>query len=289
MRQRAGRQPLPLHGLPGHRRGRLRARRGARRHERRRARTRVAAPQVGRSMQRLDGREKLRGEAEFVGDMTVPRMLHGKVLRSPVPHARIVSIDTSRGRGHARRRLRADGRATWLTSIPTGATRSGTGRSSPSTGCASTASRSPPSRPTTRPTAERALLADRRRVRGAARSRARVDEALAPGRAAGATTGPLRPGLFHGLGELPPRDGNVCYRYRHRPRRGRGRVRARRHRGRGRVHLPRRLPVRDGDPHGRSPRSSGTRSRCGRPASTRSSCAPRSRRCSSVPLSARCA
>ena len=26
--------------------------------------------------------------------------------------------------------------------------------------------------------------------------------------------GELRPGLFHGLGELPPRDGNVCYRYR---------------------------------------------------------------------------
>ncbi len=58
--------------------------------------TRIAAPQVGRSMQRLDGREKLRGEAEFVGDMTVPRMLYGKVLRSPVPHARIVSIDASR-------------------------------------------------------------------------------------------------------------------------------------------------------------------------------------------------
>src|SRR5439155_8397657 len=26
--------------------------------------------------------------------------------------------------------------------------------------------------------------------------------------------GPIRPGLFHGLGELPPREGNVCYRYR---------------------------------------------------------------------------
>src|SRR5205807_2835232 len=26
--------------------------------------------------------------------------------------------------------------------------------------------------------------------------------------------GPLRPGLFNGLGELPPREGNVCYRYR---------------------------------------------------------------------------
>ena len=24
----------------------------------------------------------------------------------------------------------------------------------------------------------------------------------------------MRPGLFHGLGTLPPRDGNVCYRYR---------------------------------------------------------------------------
>ncbi len=24
----------------------------------------------------------------------------------------------------------------------------------------------------------------------------------------------MRAGLFHGLGELPPRDGNVCYRYR---------------------------------------------------------------------------
>ena len=46
-------------------------------------------------MPRRDAREKLRGQAQFVGDMVVPRMLHGKVLRSPVAHARIVSIDTS--------------------------------------------------------------------------------------------------------------------------------------------------------------------------------------------------
>ena len=58
--------------------------------------TRLGAPQVGRSVQRLDGREKLRGEAEFVGDMVVPRMLYGKVLRSSVPHARIASLDVSR-------------------------------------------------------------------------------------------------------------------------------------------------------------------------------------------------
>ena len=46
-------------------------------------------------MRRVDAGEKLRGEAQFVGDIVVPGMLHGKVLRSPVPHARIVSIDTS--------------------------------------------------------------------------------------------------------------------------------------------------------------------------------------------------
>ena len=57
----------------------------------------VAEPrtQIGRSAPRRDAREKLRGQAQFVGDMLIPRMLHGKVLRSPIAHGRIVSIDTS--------------------------------------------------------------------------------------------------------------------------------------------------------------------------------------------------
>ena len=55
----------------------------------------TASGQVGRSMRRVDAGEKLRGEAQYVGDMIVPGMLHGKVLRSPVAHARIVSIDAS--------------------------------------------------------------------------------------------------------------------------------------------------------------------------------------------------
>src|SRR5207237_7390882 len=42
-----------------------------------------------------DAREKVRGRAEFVGDLVVPRMLHGRVLRSPLAHAHIVSLDTS--------------------------------------------------------------------------------------------------------------------------------------------------------------------------------------------------
>ena len=46
-------------------------------------------------MARSDAAEKLRGDAQYVGDLVVPRMLHGQVLRSPYAHARIVSIDTS--------------------------------------------------------------------------------------------------------------------------------------------------------------------------------------------------
>ena len=51
--------------------------------------------QIGRSHPRLDAHEKLRGQAQFVGDLLVPRMLHGRVLRSTVPHALIRSIDAS--------------------------------------------------------------------------------------------------------------------------------------------------------------------------------------------------
>ena len=48
---------------------------------------------VGRSVARVDGIDKVTGQAKFVGDITVPGMLYGKILRSPYAHARIVSID----------------------------------------------------------------------------------------------------------------------------------------------------------------------------------------------------
>jgi len=51
---------------------------------------------VGKSVNRLDGLEKVTGKAVFCADITLPQMLHAKVLRSPHPHARIVSIDTSK-------------------------------------------------------------------------------------------------------------------------------------------------------------------------------------------------
>jgi CO/xanthine dehydrogenase Mo-binding subunit len=51
---------------------------------------------VGRSVPRVDGVEKVTGTAKFLGDLVVPGMLHGKILRSTYPHARILSIDTSK-------------------------------------------------------------------------------------------------------------------------------------------------------------------------------------------------
>lgn len=50
---------------------------------------------VGRNVARVDGVEKVTGKAKFVGDLNVPGMLYGKILRSPYPHARIRSIDAS--------------------------------------------------------------------------------------------------------------------------------------------------------------------------------------------------
>ncbi len=51
---------------------------------------------VGHSVARVDGLEKVTGQAKFVGDLAVPGMLYGKILRSIFPHARIRSIDVSR-------------------------------------------------------------------------------------------------------------------------------------------------------------------------------------------------
>ena len=50
---------------------------------------------VGHSVARVDGFDKVTGKAKFVGDITVPGMLHGKILRSTYPHARLRSVDTS--------------------------------------------------------------------------------------------------------------------------------------------------------------------------------------------------
>jgi len=50
---------------------------------------------VGVPRRRVDGRAKVTGQTAFADDLTLPRMLHCKLLRSPHPHARINGIDVA--------------------------------------------------------------------------------------------------------------------------------------------------------------------------------------------------
>ena len=48
---------------------------------------------IGTPVKRLDGPDKVAGRARYTFDISRPGMLHAKILRSPHPHARIVSVD----------------------------------------------------------------------------------------------------------------------------------------------------------------------------------------------------
>ena len=50
---------------------------------------------VGVSIDRVDGIKKVTGQAKYVDDMKMARMLYAQVKRSPYAHAKILSIDTS--------------------------------------------------------------------------------------------------------------------------------------------------------------------------------------------------
>jgi xanthine dehydrogenase YagR molybdenum-binding subunit len=55
-----------------------------------------ASPSViGTRVQRLDGPDKVTGRAKYTFDIARPGMLYGRIVRSPYPHARVVSVDTS--------------------------------------------------------------------------------------------------------------------------------------------------------------------------------------------------
>jgi 4-hydroxybenzoyl-CoA reductase subunit alpha len=53
---------------------------------------------IGKPLARVDAVAKVTGRAVYADDMLLPRTLHCRILRSPHPHARIVSIDTSAAR-----------------------------------------------------------------------------------------------------------------------------------------------------------------------------------------------
>ncbi len=173
--------------------------------------TEARPAEVGRSRPRKDAWEKLRGQAMYVGDMEVPGMLIGKVLRSQVPHGRIVSIDAAQAAAMK-----------GVVAVLTGEDLRDLDH--PYFGHA---------------IKDRPVIAiDRVRFHGepvvavAAEDEATADAALrtivveyeelpvldtiekaTADDAPPLHSGPVVPGLFHGLGNIGERDGNVAYRY----------------------------------------------------------------------------
>src|SRR5712671_4263093 len=50
---------------------------------------------IGKALRKVDAVAKVMGATRFADDLSFPRMLYCKLLRSTEPHARIVSIDTA--------------------------------------------------------------------------------------------------------------------------------------------------------------------------------------------------
>ena len=53
---------------------------------------------IGKSLPRVDGVLKVTGQAKFAGDIFLPGMLVGKILRSKYAHAKITNIDVSKAK-----------------------------------------------------------------------------------------------------------------------------------------------------------------------------------------------
>ncbi len=56
---------------------------------------------IGKPRRRVDARGKVTGATRFADDLSFPRMLHCKLLRSPHPHALLRSVDVTRARAAA--------------------------------------------------------------------------------------------------------------------------------------------------------------------------------------------
>ncbi len=75
---------------------------------------------LGKPTPRKDALEIVTGRATYIDDMELPRMLHGKVLRSPYPHANIIRIDTSKAQAFAgvKAVLTHENVPDWMTGTP---------------------------------------------------------------------------------------------------------------------------------------------------------------------------
>src|SRR5687767_11767535 len=55
---------------------------------------------VGKAQPRIDGTDKVTGKRLYTSDVKLARMVHARILRSPLAHARIKSIDTNKAETH---------------------------------------------------------------------------------------------------------------------------------------------------------------------------------------------
>lgn len=51
------------------------------------------ASPIGRRIRNVDWEDKTSGAADYTGDVRLPRMLHARIVRSAVPHARLLGVD----------------------------------------------------------------------------------------------------------------------------------------------------------------------------------------------------
>ncbi|MBM3353894.1 MAG: aldehyde oxidase [Betaproteobacteria bacterium] len=55
---------------------------------------------LGKPRRRVDGRAKVTGQLRYADDLSMPRMLHAKLLRSPHPHAIVESVEAEKAKQH---------------------------------------------------------------------------------------------------------------------------------------------------------------------------------------------
>jgi len=53
---------------------------------------------IGKRTPRIDAMDQVTGHARYLPDLERPRLLYGAIVRSPIPHGRILHIDTSRAK-----------------------------------------------------------------------------------------------------------------------------------------------------------------------------------------------
>src|SRR3954451_10953299 len=91
------RQPLPMHRLPEHRQvGALGRRQDAGGVLMTKALDEIKSGGRGARRKRVEDDRFVVGKGNYTDDIVLPGMLHMEILRSPLAHARIVSIDTSK-------------------------------------------------------------------------------------------------------------------------------------------------------------------------------------------------